>query len=98
MPLRVQVGTRCTVSLLEPGGLCISRRCDCSIGYRLLKLQGSGCKPEPARLVGAVSRRRLRVQTTHMHPFANRSWLLPKTLKFLYIELNAFGDYYLFNT
>ena len=34
---------------LEPGGLCISGRCDCSTGYCLLKLQGSGCKPKPAR-------------------------------------------------
>jgi len=34
---------------LEPGGLCISGRCDCSTGYCLFKLQGSGCKPEPAK-------------------------------------------------
>jgi len=44
---------------LEPEGLCISGRRDCSIGYRLLKPQGSDCKSEPAtapaRLVGAVS-------------------------------------------
>jgi len=35
---------------LEPGGLCVSGRCDYSTGYRLSKLQGSGCKPEPARI------------------------------------------------
>ena len=34
---------------LEPEGLYISWRCDCSTGYRLFKLRGSGCKPEPAR-------------------------------------------------
>jgi len=33
---------------LEPGGLCISGRCGGSTGYRLFKLQGLGCKPEPA--------------------------------------------------
>jgi len=33
---------------LEPEGLCISGRCDCSTGYRLLKPQGSDCKSEPA--------------------------------------------------
>ncbi len=34
---------------LEPEGLCISGRCDCSTGYRLPKPQGSGYKPEPAK-------------------------------------------------
>ncbi|GEM_PF-5303574 len=33
---------------LEPEGLCVSGRCDCSIGYCSLKPQGSDYKCEPA--------------------------------------------------
>jgi len=46
--LRVQACHAGSSLQLEPEGLCVSGRCDCSTGYRLLKPQGSGCKPEPA--------------------------------------------------